>query len=328
MNEETSEEALAKGRLRAEDRGGRIGEQYLDPEEHAEVLALQDPEENWKEEPRDHRGRHIMLAFAIGTVLASIAFLVFFFSLKPKPAIRNHSTNTAPPPSFVEKASPIEIERAIEDCVSGFMNATTNEERCRFLMGGDSLLASLDEYYGRPTEFPPKDYGKIYQSNQAAFGGVPIHSIFALEKEGTSGWVFNILPTQSEMKIDWGSSVGYGDRSWEDFTTSKPQESITMRVYLARATAESQVADPRKFGFCKIYTRGNDESFPGFFLRKSKIASSLKYIIPRGGRQPVKVKLRWNTDGSAIEILELVHNFWIDFERYQQEFQKGSEIKN
>ncbi len=324
MNDEIPEKNLTTGRLRAEDRRGRIGDPFIDPQKQKEELALQDPEVNWKEEPKDHRGRRIMLAFTIGTVLAAFGFVVFFLYLTPNPLVQD-SARPAPSLSFIEKASATEIERAIEDCVRGFMNASNNKERCRFIIGGKNFLPQLDDYYYRPGINPPSSFARIFRSDNITFQGITMHTVVALETDENSAWIFNVLPTKDSMKIDWASSVCYGEKSWTHFRRGKPTSPTTMRVSIARAGRDTQSADPKKFAFCKIYTRGDDESLPGFFALHQPIAPALKKIIPPRARQPVRAKLRWNSEGTAVEVVKILHNFWIDLDEYRRFFSTSND---
>ncbi len=316
-----------KGRLRSEDRRGQIANDYLDSDQQPQNQAPHDPEKDWEEIQSRRRNHRIMISLAliIPFGAASLFALSLFHQGKDHSENRRSTLTPPPPESFIEKATPTEIQQAIEKCLSGFMNARSNAERCRFIIGGSHFQDSLDEYYNRPGIHPPQNFGRILENNTAAFGGVTMHAVLALEAEESSGWVFNLLPTQTEMKIDWASSVGYGEQSWKRFQETKPREPTTMRVYLARAGGGQQTADPQKFGFCKIYTRGDEQSLPGFFQIDTKMARTLKKIVPPGGRQPVTVTVRWNHEGTAVEIIKISHNFWIDLAQYQKSYGKNGQ---
>ena len=118
------------------------------------------------------------------------------------------------PKSSLETASEAEINQAIADCVAGFMNASSHQERCRFLIGGDTLEPTLSLFYARPGIDPPQSFGKIHTKKQGAFSGVPMYAVFATQADRNIGSFLNLLPTQSGMAIDGESSVGFGNLSW------------------------------------------------------------------------------------------------------------------
>jgi len=315
MNEDPSE-PKNPGRLRAEERSGLVGqdsqlkEKTSDPEQS--TLEL---EERWEHNPTNIIGRAIMIVLS-GLILLTLAGCLIYSFLTP-PFIAPPKKN-APPPLFIETATPSQIETAVRQSVMGFMNAQNHSERAQHLIGGKTKISQLHNFYQRPENTPPKGFSKIQKNEISAFQGIPMHSVFALEADQKSGWFLNLLPTQTGMKIDWESSVAYSDISWFTFLTEKPTTPVTMRIYLSRSGKNNTLMLDQNIAFCKIFQRGNDQSLPGFFQVKSPIAPLLKKIIPPGGRQPIKAKIRWNKQGSAIEIIEVLHNFWIDIAHYEK----------
>ena len=93
------------------------------------------------------------------------------------------------------------------------MNASSHQERCRFLIGGDTLEPTLSLFYARPGIDPPQSFGKIHTKKQGALSGVPMYAVFATQTDRNIGSFLNLLPTQSGMAIDWESSVGFGNLS-------------------------------------------------------------------------------------------------------------------
>jgi len=293
---EDPQDPLTTGRLRAEDRRGLAHQNYqnkktddlLDPKQT--TLEL---EETWDPNPTNIIGP----------------------PTKKPPKIANPITHT---PSFIETATPTEISKAVQQSVMGFMNAQSHQERIQHLISGHLREAQLKEFYQRPQNHPPNGFAKIQQTEISAFQGIPMHSVFALEADQKSGWFFNLLPTQNGMKIDWESSVAFGEIPWTTFTEEKPTNPVTMRVLISRSRKDKSLMPSENIAFCKIFRRGNNQSLPGFFQIDSTTALTLKKIIPPGGRQPVKAKLRWNPQGTAIEVVEVLHNFWIDVAHYQK----------
>lgn len=306
------------GRLRAEDRRGKIGNQFQESQELDHTP--EDPEENWEQRKGGRRGRQAMGIFAAIVFLFAAGFLAFslFSGDKDKPVNRQGNNKPEPPKSFLEKSTTAEIDQAITACVKGFMNASSHQERCRFLIGGDTLEPSLALLYSRPDTDPPQSFGNIHTKQQGAFQGVPMYAVFATEAHRNSGVFLNLLPTQSGMAIDWESSVGYGDLSWTDFSESKPSSPTLMRVYLEMIPFDPEEPDNDLRAYCEISVRGSSLKHLASFPRNSEVASKLTTFATPGAIQPLCLKLRWISNGASVEISEIVHNYWINTQRYQQ----------
>ncbi|MGJ8695697.1 MAG: hypothetical protein ACSHYF_05220 [Verrucomicrobiaceae bacterium] len=322
MSEEPPEEKPS-GRLRAEDRRGRSLEMFQGDRlrsEKATQRAVEkaeeaDPEEGWKDERSGGWRWRVMVVAALLVLVGVTAAVVNYVVIPRQEREARESLDAGK--LFSETASVEEVKAEVERVVRGFMEAKSHEERCQYVVGGRWMLGKMEEYYGRPGAKTPNGFGEVLESLPASFRGLAMEAVIAMEADGKSGWVYNLLPGRDGMLIDWEASVALSEMDWEEFCKLKPREKKMMRVYVSRAQYQPGLPAEGEHGFCMVTTRGSELSFPGYFRRDSEVAPKLKEIVPARASQPVTLGLRWNAEGTAIEVVELKHNFWIDVAAYE-----------
>lgn len=269
-----------------------------------------DPEMTWTAPaPESRKNRTVIFLFLI---LAFVTIPIAFKVINTKdPMTSPRAPESTYLLDFIENASPADLNQAIESVIRGFMTAPTNEERCRYVRGGLSHLEQMEEFYARPGIEPSSSFHQIFQTEPASFQGVPIYAVLATAREGEPALLFQIVPSQGGVTIDWEVSVGYGEMPWEALWTMKPETAQQLRVYVKRAPSPLHFPDQASYYFGFVESRESPTSITACFPKNTPLADELKKIIPPAAQQPVNLELRWNTELQLFEITRLLHNFWM-----------------
>lgn len=310
MSEETEE--VESGRLRAEDRRGRVYHHFEESRAVENESAPSDPEEDWKEE-EGGSSRRLMRGITI-LVLAGI-FGTIIDAVTRSKAPEQSAAESRREPGFEVSASAEEIKAEAERVISGFMSAKTHEERCNFLIGGSDRLSQLEEYYSRSGSAPPTGYGGRCKIEPYALEGRALYAGVATDPSPGKFWTFLLSPAASGFLIDWEASVGYGALLWKDFLLKKPAAPVQMRVVLTGIPAPPEWAiSDEKYRTFEVSFRGQKDKAMTFIERKSPAARKLARFVPPSVPHPVNVILRWSEDHSGepqLKILQVVHNYWV-----------------
>lgn len=218
--------------------------------------------------------------------------------------------------SFVSNATAEELAAAIEAVVRGFMTSRTNEERCLWVNGGTDVLDKMREYYSREGVHAPNGFVGIKGSSALPFGGVPMQVVQGEASNDETPYLFNVFPGRERMLIDWESSVGYGEMSWESFLEEHPTEPVEMRIFLQPDDYYNyEFADDQKYRCFSLASKGSDVSVYGFVERGSDTEADLMRVVPPQGALPVRIRMNflpWSVDKKMVWIEELIHPYWVD----------------
>ncbi|MDA0768225.1 MAG: hypothetical protein O3A87_11905 [Verrucomicrobia bacterium] len=217
---------------------------------------------------------------------------------------------------FIRDSSAEAIALSVETAVRGFMEATTDEERCRWVGGGESLREEMAEFYAREGVEAPRGFGGIESSKPLPFAGIPVEVVVAKEREGDGMEAFNLFPGSDRMLIDWESSVGYGEMGWEDFLKTHPTEAVQMRVFLRWENYYNyEFADDRKYQCLGVRVRDGNEELYGYVERGSETELRLREVVAADAITPMNLRLKflpWSGDKRIVWIEEVLHAYWVD----------------
>ena len=270
-------------------------------------------------------GTRITLLALLALPLLAVGILVAYkFSTSASPPVTATPRLDSPlPPNFMETSSAAEVRASTEAAIRGFMNATTDAERCRFVLGGASVLPRMAEFHQRPNSPSPEGFGSLLDVGLAAFSGIPIQVATASEANQQVGWSFILLPLRDRMVIDWEASVAYGTLSWPDFISNQPPQASDLRVYLKRLFPPDP--DPGLHVY-EVSARAESATATATVKATTPLAALLTAIAPPGASQPVHARLQWRPHDASpptLEITDLLHNFWIDADRWKASLLSG-----
>jgi hypothetical protein len=310
MNDDPKENSASGGRLRAEDRRGSSQEPLFGVSVDDLLSESRALEETWAEKESERRSVSILRVIC-GVVLAGAGALVWWvFQSSPSEVARSASRVGKTAPLFIERATAKEVEKAVQEVVVHYMNAKNNGLRCEVIHGGEEMLSVLREYEDRAETVFPEGFGGRIKMEPYALQGSAAMSVLASDLDPRKLWVFIVSSTVDGMKIDWKASVAYGEMSWPDLMTQRPQKPVQMRVYLQDLpVAVEPEIDERTTRAFAVSAKGYELEERILVKRDSPIGIRLGQLVPPGARQPVNVRLGWS--GQALQLVEVIHNYWM-----------------
>lgn len=314
----------SRGRLQKEDRRGGVPdighELMLTPEEFTATGKTSPETESTWGNRAPARNWNPFVAIVLGLLIAAVigvAGIGIWLAVSPD----------VPPPEdkpgvWAGRGSPAaelraeQLNAAIESVARGYLEANNELARSRFVVGGRDALAAMREYHSRPGVGTPQSFGRILDRSPTVIDGLPMHMVMVAEKEGNTTHLLSILPIRDRMLIDWESSVGFGELSWEKFISTKPIHPVQMRIYLKHDTAFNHAfSDDSIWDSYEVSTRGYPDTLPAFVAKNSDPGRQIRKLVQPGASQPLNIRLHWADEGRALLITELIHNYWIDVDR-------------
>ncbi|MEN8695396.1 MAG: hypothetical protein ACN4GG_08765 [Akkermansiaceae bacterium] len=315
MSEEPEEE-VQSGRLRAEDRRGRVYQHFQgDDFSTEEEVPPADPEEEWDGEQKESKNPWAMRVLAMIIITVIIGVISYSMTETQEYPSVVSTVVESPAVKFHETASPEEINKEAERVISGFMNAKTHRERSAFILRGEDRISQLEEFYARERVDPPMAYGGKVKVEPYSLEGEALYVGIATSPVLGEYWPFHLRSNEAGFLIDWEASVGYGEILWDDFIKEKSVRPVQMRVYLTGILAplELSIAD-EEFRTFEISYRGKDSKIITSVKRGSEIEQALAKMVPRSASHPINLFLKWQLDDDGVakvEISHILHNYWV-----------------
>ncbi len=300
-------------KLHSRERAGDLG--GLESSTKGGSASLSDPEPEWGKE----RWKSTWVWIGLVGILAVFALAFHIFMRIQEDRARGAEVKVPSNDSvmnFMEKASAGELRNAIEVSVRGYLGATSDAERCRFIIDGEGKEEKLREFFQRKDiGAAPQGFGEIVKTEPASIGGRPFVVALASGRQEGKAWLLQLVPTETEMKIEWEATVCYGEVSWSQFLKERSEKAVQMRVYLEgiRAPLSAKIPDERYRTF-EVSVRGQKVKALTHLKRGSALEREFAKVVPAQAVQPVNVRLRWADDPAGVrrlEIVELIHNYWI-----------------
>ncbi len=325
MTDDPSPPASPPNTPRRTNPSGRSADLLLEETRLAEAVQaaeVPDPEESWSS-PQSPRRRTILLS-TLALLAVGIPLAYKFLASSKNPAVPLPQQASILPPNFMETSNAAEIRASTEAAIRGFMSATTDAQRCQFVLGGTSVEQRMTKFHQRPDSATPAGFGALLEVGHAAFAGIPIQVATASEANQQVGWSFILLPLRDRMIIDWEASIAYGTRSWADFIGNTHADPADMRVYLKRLSPPDPLPN---LHYYEVSARAENDNVLATVPADSPLATLLSATVPLGASQPVHLRLHWQHHDSSpptLEIIALIHNFWIDAERWRSSLREAS----
>ena len=205
-----------------------------------------------------------------------------------------------------------EKSAAITDALSGFLSAATSEERCAHVLEPERVSPLVEEYYAREG-LPQIEFKRIEQLHFVLLNGHPWAWAEFVDGEGRSH-LASFKQTARSYLMDWESFVAYGELSWETLLAERPSKPVQMRVYLSHSDYRNfKYSSRERFVGFKVEPREGGPELYGFAERDTRTDVLLFAVVAPGMRQPVNVRLRFEPDAGAdnlVVIDEVIHRQW------------------
>lgn len=216
----------------------------------------------------------------------------------PPPAASNSSTASQPPVSSA--IVDIESKRSkIESTVRGFFEAAGVEQKLVYARDPQRVRPLMENYYrARPEErhswqgigwvLPVEEPGYRLGYAQALFSDAEPVSLIIEEQEDGS------------FRVDWESSVRYGEIDWKEFIRTKPESPKLFRVIASKPRhAPSADEAPQNTEVLELKHPDGDDTLYAWFDRKDPRFQPLIQQLQTGNWKDVPLTLRLCYPGPA-----------------------------
>ena len=235
-------------------------------------------------------------------LVVGLAVLLGLGVIQPKDKI-------IPPPPPVPGPPPASAEKSAREALEKFFEGADLEEKLPAVRDPERVRPMMEDYHRkRGHSFPTM--GRVSPGKPVTMGS---RQFVFFEVEPFSGPRYPVAVEWDGYRfaVDWESLTTYGTMDWSKFAAEKPQNSQTMRVYLAALPEAMRPLDAAT-GWQAFRVEHRDSDMVLMAVAGSGLAEDLAKRV-KGKRVPATVEMAWNPDavtGGAFEIQRLVTEGW------------------
>ena len=205
-----------------------------------------------------------------------------------------------------------ERRKAIESRLRNFFEASSTAERTIHVLEPQRVRPALEDYY---TKHSPRNitFDHLEELHHVLLNGHP-WSWAKFSDTSSATHLVGLKQTAANYKLDWEAFVAYGELPWDALMQERPTTPTQMRVYLSHTSYRNfKYSDPNTYAGYKIEPRDGGPELYGFVNRDTLTHSLLLAVVAPGMRQPVNVRLHFEADAGAknlVVIDEVIHRQW------------------
>ncbi|MCP5536337.1 MAG: hypothetical protein H7A51_08910 [Akkermansiaceae bacterium] len=191
---------------------------------------------------------------------------------------------------------------AMRSCVSGYLTATSIDEKLAFVRHPERVRPLMEHYY----QTHPMKAESFRQFERIRSMGLETLSFVYGQVELKNGKKYKLLLEQLEdgtFKVDWESDVCYLPVPWDEYLSGEVKKPMVMRVFIKRDTFFAyEFRDEAMYDCYQLTARDSDDHLFGFVKKGSETAMDINRFIGRvkehGGndREPIMLEIRFPDD--------------------------------
>ncbi|MFK7911516.1 MAG: hypothetical protein AB8F34_13090 [Akkermansiaceae bacterium] len=248
---------------------------------------------------------------SIATVLA-LTFLIIlgqgaYLLYDKKEPIPREIVVKEPPTIF----SDTEIEKLITERLKAFLDCTNTQQRLLHVLTPKIEQEAMYDYYEQRGNLD-KSLWKVELIKSANLEGTQIWMVAYQDVAKAIKYV-RFERAGNEFLIQWSSSYGYSQLSWNEFARSQPRTPVQMRCFVLHNTNSLPPGiDPSDYLGLTIENKRGEFTSTAIMKRNSKGARML-LNLPLGTRNPVNLLLRYKDlpNGTRqLTVDKLLHFQW------------------
>ncbi|MGV3661537.1 MAG: hypothetical protein ACO1TE_15220 [Prosthecobacter sp.] len=234
----------------------------------------------------------------------------------PATTDKNSSRALAVPLAGPTSIQDIEGKRLqIEATLRGFFEASTVESKLSYVRDAARVRPLMDQYHnGRPPVrhqwkglgwvLPVEEPGFRLGYAQAMFADAePVSLIIEEKEDGT-------------FRVDWESSVRYGELDWSEFIETQPTAPKLFRVIASRPRHSPSTEAPQGSEVLEIKHPDDDNVIYAYFDRQDPKFQSLLQQLQTGNWKDVPLTLRLcytgpSNGGKSVRIADIEGKGWL-----------------
>jgi len=306
-----------------------VNEVNLAATPQAPLLAITDPEEQWRKAQSSQSTRRIPIGWLIlsGLIALALGFTVFQQISTKGDDITNKQLEKAR--LLVEAEAKARDEdqklyRKIHDTVNSFWAASSLDELLPHCRRAEEIKSKAENYYNE-YGFTPRTLERISSIRPIALNGSQSQQVpFIIIQALVDGKTENILLEQIDdenILVDWESTVAYQPIPWDRYRKEKPTDPLEFRVHMVLDHHYTYEFNDEDLYQCfHLSTRESEQPLYGYLKRDHpRAAGIIKAFSSKTplSREPAIITLRFIENGEARDsvLIEDFHQFgWTVFE--------------
>jgi hypothetical protein len=228
------------------------------------------------------------------------------------------TASTAKESSRIKPLSQVETQErfaSVRTTIEGFLAATSNEDRLKWIRMPSQIRPYLEEYYNRPAALKPEfgSLGEVFPIEEAGLSLVAGRVTFA------NGVVNDVILewNGSAFLLDWESFVNYSTLSWKDFQTVRSRNPVAFRVLATKGDFYfPPFSDMDKWGCLALQHSVEDGILYAYFDLASPESTLLRDLVQNdeGKEIPIMVELQYPEEPGRINqvvLRRIIGKGWI-----------------
>ena len=210
---------------------------------------------------------------------------------------------------------PPEAQPAFE-ALKGFLEASSADERGRYVLGADFMKPLIERYYSRNNDGPiTVDHISFGRYDKQPDLGSGAHCIFHIESKTWEYPVPAMLEEQADgWKVDWLTFIELKDRKLEEFFKTYQEGKAMFHVGIFRQHYFGDEVPNRdqKDAFSIGLPRPNPFRAPVFLSKEAQLSRELRDRLPWEVHVWAVVELEWKKLGSQqwVELVSMPQMHW------------------
>ncbi|WP_133797018.1 hypothetical protein [Prosthecobacter fusiformis] len=235
-------------------------------------------------------------------VIVAVAFNIAIHSLERSPPVQPEyqvkktslfspaPAKVVPEPREVPVQGILSIEEKrplIEAALRSFFQATTIEGKLAFSRDPDRVRPLMQQYYAA-SRIQPRQVSGLGNCQSVSEKG---HRLGYIQVRFSPGEPLSIIveeDAEGRFRADWESLVLYGEMTWQDFLSQKPQTPTLLRVLASHLPVP--ISDQREW--LEITVPGQARRLKAYFDRKDPQLQPLVEQLQLGSWKNVPLTLR------------------------------------
>jgi hypothetical protein len=246
------------------------------------------------------------------TGLLAVASVILWFAIWKMRSVADSPVSVTRTGSEVYEQAKAEAT-TVEQVIRGFVEAATPAERFQWVSDGERIKEAFHRFYETRPVVPIKvkaflaimptelNGRKLYLSKFEDEAGDPDYVILTLEDKG--------------YRVEWESTMAYGELDWESFCAELPQRNVEMRVYLEWSNHyDGKYDTPVKYQSFYLTHPSSDKGIYAYVPRDSLVWERIKTSTIPGGKSPVNLLLTFESDAEPRDsalVVDFLHKHWI-----------------
>ncbi|MBT8035968.1 MAG: hypothetical protein KJO21_00355 [Verrucomicrobiae bacterium] len=169
----------------------------------------------------------------------------------------------------------------MQDCVLGYLMATSVEEKLPYVRHPDRVKPMMQAFY-KGKEMTPKSFRGFERIRSI---GLENQSFVYGQVDLLDGGKYRILLEQLDdgtFRVDWESDVCYLPVAWNEYLEKSPPAPVVMRVFIKRDNFYAyEFRDEDRFDCYQLTTRDSDDHLFGFVEKDSRVAMDISHFLKR-----------------------------------------------